>query len=128
METFIVTQGADPVGNVQRKREGLYYAMECRCSLDGEIMYDLMMQCGDVCLDLGILVPEGDAFTLRRRLPVKSAGEGVPEFYLKPRHMAMTNHLAPVWEQDPFAYIAQLEQAMTEAKEELENNAKNTEI
>ena len=73
METFIVTQGADPVGNVQRRREGLYYAMDCRCSLDGEIMYDLVMQCGDVRLNLGILVPEGDAFTLRRKLPVKSA-------------------------------------------------------
>lgn len=135
MENYLVMQAGDAVGRVNMKTRGLYYHIDCQCDISGEVMYDLVMQCGNGSVNLGILAPENGSFCLRRQIAVKKVGEGEIRFALKPRHEKMHRNFVPVIEEEPFAYIADLEQAVMARREDAagillpeENNAKNTEI
>ena len=135
MEQYVISQGAERIGTVDMVKDGLYYVIRCHCRLSGEVMYDLIMHCAGTSRVLGLLVPEGNLFSIQKKLSVREAGEGPFSFSVKPRHQKMKGILWPVKEGSPFAYLSQLEQAylVRRGAEMLlclpeENNAKNREI
>ena len=109
--TYDVKLGPEKLGTVTVTRQGLYWQFLCRCSLSGEVMYDLTIRVGEVQEKLGLLTPENGSFCLRAKLPVKRVGQGSPQFFLQPRHAQVQGLFVPVRPEEPFAYIRRLEQA-----------------
>lgn len=108
--------GEEKIGKAEVRREGLYYRFLCCCQLTGEVVYRLTVTCGDKTENLGIPVPEVDAFYLSTRLPVSRFKAGAPHFSAVPRHPEKQGLWAPVVPEEPFAYIARLENAVMEQR------------
>jgi len=103
--------GSVPAGKVTVKREGLYWRFVCRCRLSGDVIYRLLVRCGDCQENLGVVVPVQDGFGLDTRIPVKRIGQGEMSFLLVPKYDRGTGHFAPIYPEEPFAYIARLKTA-----------------
>ena len=108
---YEVCLGKEPAGKVRVTREGLYYRFRCRCRLSGDVVCRLAVRCADREENLGVLVPEGDGFSLDRHLPVKNLGEGEMSFFLMPKHEGLRGEFIPICPEEPFAYIARLKDA-----------------
>ena len=108
---YSVTFGQAEVGEVQVRREGLYWHFLCHCCITGEVVCRLVVQCGNSRESLGIVVPEGDGFCLDTRLPVKKLERGEPRFTLIPRHEMGEGTFVPLKPEEPFAYITKLKDA-----------------
>ncbi len=115
--TYGVYFGKDPVGKVQVRRQGLYYYFACRCRISGDVVCRLQIRCGDTRENLGIPVPVEDGFGLNTKLPVKRLGQGKPEFFLVPRHEKTEGTFAPIYPDEPFAYIGRLKEAFLVKKD-----------
>ena len=112
-----VTIGSQAVGRVQVRRQGLYYLFRCRCRLTGDTVWHLEAACGGKRENLGVLVPIDGGFGLDPRRPVKNLGEGRMEFTLKPKHGRPRTHFAPIYPEEPFAYIQRLKDAFLEIRD-----------
>lgn len=108
---FSVTANGRPVGKVLVDRQGLYYRFSCRCRLEGDMIYRLLVTCGSVRENLGILVPEESSFVLHTKLPVKRIGEGELSFTLVPRKDDLPGTFVPIRPEEPFAYISRLKES-----------------
>ena len=92
-------------------RQGLYYSFHCRCELMKGCIYRLMVTCGSVRENLGILVPEDGSFKLDTRKPVKMIGEGDLRFFLHTKEEQNTVTFVPIFPEEPFAYISRLKES-----------------
>ncbi len=107
-EAYPVFFGHENVGKVQVLRQGLYYRFRCRCRMTGDVVCRLTVVCGDKRENLGVVVPDGDGFSLDKKYPVKHVGEGEMAFFLVPRHDQVQGKFVPIYPEEPFAYIARL--------------------
>ena len=98
------------VGTVKVYRQGLYYQFCCRCSLSGDVICRLKVQCGRTELDLGILVPMGDYFGIDTKIPVKQLAEGELYFTIGPKHIQNPERFIEVYPEEPFAYVERLKE------------------
>ena len=105
---FPVILGFRQVGKVLVQRQGLYYHFSCRCLLDGDSMYRLLVTSGTIRENLGILVPAEGSFVLNKKFPVKKIGEGELSFTLSPRKEDTVRTFVPIKPEEPFAYISRL--------------------
>ena len=103
--------GKNAVGKVQVLRQGLYYRFICFCKLSGDVVYRLKVRCDDATENVGILVRNGDAFSLDKKVPVSHLGEGKMEFLLMPKSDTVGGTFIPIRPEEPFAYIARLQNA-----------------
>lgn len=103
--------GGRAVGKAQVDRLGLYYRFTCRCRMPGEVISRVVVRCGDVKTDLGILVPTGDGFGLDTKVAVKKLGQGSPEFLVVPNHPEVKDKFIPIKPEEPFSYIERLKDA-----------------
>ena len=71
-------------------------------------MYRLLVTCGTVQTNLGILVPLDGSFVCNTKIPVKHIGEGELRFSLIPAQEVHSGTFIPISPQEPFAYLAQL--------------------
>lgn len=74
-------------------------------------MYDLVVNAGDCQVKLGLLTPGNGCFWLCTKLPMKRLGQGSPVFSLHPRHAKLKDEFVPVHPDEPFRYLARLENA-----------------
>lgn len=105
---YAVTVRGKHAGKVSVQRQGLYYHFLCRCDLCADVMYRLIVTCGENQESLGILVPKNGCFILEKKLPVKRIGEGVLSFSLVPKQERFTGTFVPICPEEPFAYISRL--------------------
>jgi len=105
------------VGKVTVTRQGLYYFFCCLCRISSDVVCRLQVQCNGQRISLGIVVPEKDGFGLRTRVPVKRIGEGELSFSLVPKHDKGDGKFAPIFPEEPFAYIARLKGAYLAVKD-----------
>ena len=110
-QNFSVTVGGKPVGKVTVQKKGLYYQFSCRCNLTGDILYRLMVTCGSVRKNLGVLIPQDGCFRLNTKVPVKRIGEGEMVFALVSRQEERTGVFVPIYPEEPFAYISRLKES-----------------
>ena len=110
-QCYEITIGKNAVGKVQVIRQGLYYRFICRCRLSGEVVYRLTVRCGDTTENLGILVGIGDGYGLDKKVPAAHLGEGEMEFLLLPKSDRIGGMFIPIRPEEPFAYIARLQEA-----------------
>jgi hypothetical protein len=111
MDTYDVYLGQESVGKVDAQVEGLYYRFQCRCKLSGEVVYRLLVSCGDHQENLGALIREGDSFGLHTRLAMKRLGKGKLQFRLLPKHPDLDGLFVPLGPEEPFSYISKLRRA-----------------
>ena len=114
---YPVLMGGQQIGGVKVTRQGLYYRFDCRCQLSGEVMCRLVMNCGAETYDLGILVPEGGAFCLRTKMPVKQLGKGTLQFRVLPNHKPVGKRFVSISPEEPFAYLSRLQDAFLEIRD-----------
>lgn len=114
---YAITLGGRAVGQAAVFQNGLYLYFECRCRLTGETVCRIRVKCGGKEEDLGIPVPEGREFVLRRKLPAKRLGAGVPEFRVEPKRTALPENWVPVRAEEPFAYLTRLQDAFLEVRD-----------
>ena len=62
-------------------------------------------------------MPEGRDFVLRRKIPAKRLGTGIPEFRLEPKKAALPENWVPVRAEEPFAYLTRLQDAFLEVRD-----------
>ena len=108
---YDVLLGGKKAGQAQIRKQGLYYYFDCVCRLSGEVVYKLTVSCGDSTESLGVFVPEDGQFKIKTRLAVKKLGEGTPVFRAVPRHDPVGEDFIPICPEEPFAYLARLENA-----------------
>ena len=109
--TYDILLGGESVGKAQVSRQGLYACFQCRLRLAGEVMYKLTLVRDGGTLDLGVPVPQGDVFTLNTRIPIKRIGEGPFTIRAVPRHTPVGKRFVPLKEDEPFRYLAKLNEA-----------------
>ncbi len=112
MATYPILRGGETIGQAVVERQGLYYRFSCRCSLSGEVIYRLTVQCGEKQENLGIFVPEKGAFVLTAKIPVSRLGQGDFLFWAVPKHSELGGKFVPISPETPFAYITRLENAV----------------
>ena len=108
---YPVHHGIQQVGQAQITRQGLYYHFDCRLRLSGAVIFRLEIRCGDVIENLGVPVPEGDMFVLRKTLPTNRFPREKPEFRILPKHESMNEFFVPLHPDEPFAYLSRLQNA-----------------
>lgn len=109
--SYSVTMGQHSVGVVSVSKEGLYYRIICRCKLPEDKLCRLAAQWEDREAVLGVLIPEGGSFCLNKRLPIKQAGLGVPQFII-PTSLEQNDQMwVPVYEDAPFTHLTDLNDA-----------------
>lgn len=96
--------GERRVGTVTLTRQGLYYALFCRCEATGE-MLELRQGSGEV---LGLLAPAHGALELRRKIPIKHFSHSTA-FCVQPRMADV--QAVEVDAHKPFSYLRQLPSA-----------------
>lgn len=114
---YEITLGGRTVGQAAVFQNGLYLYFECRCRLTGETVCRIRVRCGEKEEDLGIPVPEGREFVLRRKLPAKRLGTGAPEFQVEPKRTELPEDWVPVRAEEPFAYLTRLQSAFLEVRD-----------
>lgn len=109
--TYPVCLGKEEVGQASVERQGLYYHFRCRCQVQSEIIYKVVVCCDGVHTSLGILVPAGKEYILAKRLPVRQFHFGRPEFWILPKRPQNKEIYVDVYPEEPFQYITKLEKA-----------------
>lgn len=115
--SYPILQGSESIGSAQIIRQGLYYCFDCHCNLSGEVVHRLIVTCGGNVHSLGILVPEGELFVLRTKLPVKKLGESMPQFRVQPAHKPMGTSFIPISPEEPFTYLSRVKDGFLEIRE-----------
>ena len=108
---YPIYHGTQQVGQANITRRGLYYQFDCRLWLSGEVVFRLQVCCGDIVESLGIPVPEGSAFVLRKMLPANRFGREKPIFRILPKHELLEETFIPLRPEEPFAYLSRLQNA-----------------
>ena len=108
--------GRKSAGTVQVQQSGLYYRIICRCKLSGDVICRLFVICEGRKESLGVLVPVDSLFGLDTRIPIKRLGHGKMEFILMPKHESIGGTFAPIYPEEPFAYIARLKNSFLQYK------------
>lgn len=116
-QSFPVTVCGKHAGKVWVQRKGLYYLFSCRCNISGNIMYRLMVTCGRMQENLGILIPQEHGFGLEKTLAVRRIGEGDMSFTLVPKHEVSSGTFVPISPEEPFAYISRLKESFLAHRE-----------
>lgn len=111
---YAITLGGQVVGVATVCREGLYWAIICRCNFHGEGIFRITARCGGKMESLGIPVPVGDCFELRTRIPVKRLGEGELRFLAVPKYEMLSGKFIPLSPEEPFRYLKRLQNAFLE--------------
>lgn len=110
-QNYDIFRGGEKIGKAEVKREGLYYRFRCCCALSGDVIYRLHVTCGTRTENLGILIPDGDAFRLEKKLPASRFTEGKLAISAVPANPDRGERFTPVFPEEPFQYIENLNAA-----------------
>ena len=105
--SYDIYLGDKTAGKAEVSRQGLYYRIRCQCHLSEESLCRVWM--GDV--NLGVLIPEGQGFSLETKLPVKRVENKSIKFSVHPNRPVLTGRFIPIKPEEPFAYIERLKDA-----------------
>ena len=103
--------GNEVVGYVSVRYEGLYCQISCSCRLSGAVIYRLVAVVGTEKINIGICAPKGKYFCVEKKFPAKILRNKTVSFLLVPKHQNLGGRFIPIRADEPFAYIAKLEEA-----------------
>ena len=114
---YDILLGGRPVGTAAVTKEGLYYHFDCRCDFTGEVMHRIVVRFGQKEVFLGIPVPEGGKFVLRKKIAVKNFPEGEFSFRAVAKRGQMDGMFVPISPEEPFAYLRRLQESFLQVRE-----------
>ena len=110
---YPITCNGKTIGQVQFARKGLYYHFYCQCSYSETTVCRLMIRCGKWVEKLGIMVPEGNCFVLRKKVPVKNIPDHKPDFFILTELENQERGIfVPISSDEPFEYLSNLTNAV----------------
>lgn len=101
------------VGEGHISRSGLYHRFECRFRCDKNHKYYLYICFGDEKINLGICIPDGDDFVLKKNLASKTFTDDEMSFLLLDQS---NSSFCKIFEKKPFPHIAHLEHGVFEVR------------
>lgn len=116
-EEYPVFLGNEQIGNAQIRKQGLYWKIQCCCQLSGQVIYKVLICCGQQETNLGVLIPEKCGFVVETSVPIKRIGAGPFTFRAVPRHEKVTGAFVPIYPEEPFAYLQRLTESYLQIRE-----------
>lgn len=108
---FEIKMDGQRIGEVEMKKEGLYYRFQCRCQLVQPNICTITLFSNGKEHKLGICVPTGNDFCLNTRIPIKYIGEGPFAFFATVKSSAEQERFCPIDPAKGFSELALLENA-----------------
>ena len=99
------------VGRAEVQKDGLFLVFKCECSLTNRGIYRISVSDGNVNINLGVCVPQGDRFVALKRIAAKRIKGAQLSFSLISNKEACAENLIPIANDTQFAYIEKLEAA-----------------
>ena len=105
---FSICDQKEVVGKAIMVRSGLYADIQCDCQYPAGGFYRVYMKYSDKTIDLGLWIKDGSHYLVRRRIPLKSLGEGDPVFYIAQHQPATELNKYPLQIGQPFENIEKI--------------------
>ena len=105
------------VGTCSLQEQGLYYRVQCRCSLVTTGICRLKIQCGEQILDLGIMIPEAGSLCMNCSIPAKKLPKSQFRFLIQSEHRIKDNNFIPIQDGKPFEYLSKLDNAKLQRRD-----------
>lgn len=102
---YSVVYGNQTVGTVQETSAGLYRIYSCKCTLPKDGMFRLWLHQGNREEKLGVLCPEGDSFTLTKKIPSSRFSEEEITFFVR---LPVEETFVPIIPGQPFPALRAL--------------------
>lgn len=112
MTLYEIIWNKKPVGTAEIKKEGLYYLFSCVCRPEQSGIYRVFVTDGKNEISLGICVPVGDRFEVKKKIPAKILQNQNLLFWLVPDAEEKRRFL--VTEDMPVSFLEKLEHARLE--------------
>ena len=107
MKKYEILLNSATVGYACIKFCGLFAEISCTCNFQSEGLYRIKMSYIDAELDLGICIPDGEYFTVHKKIPCKCLGNGEPVFCaINTRENQL--HYVPITSEAKFPYLAKI--------------------
>lgn len=124
IDSYDVMLNGEPVGTVRLIKQGLYYAVQCRCCVASREIYRLYAHCGADRIRLGVPVPQGNGLVLETKIPAKKLNTQSVEFYIESDTVRQQTEarsddprkFITVYPDEPFAYLAKLKNSYMETR------------
>ncbi len=111
--------GGDEIGTVTLKKNGLYYHIDGRCRLSGQVICCLIAQTQTNRINLGTMIPDNGYFRLKSRIAIKKLGEGSLHFIVEPKHPEKDTLFIPLRADEPFTYLQRLSNAYLACRDDI---------
>lgn len=108
IEQFPAFLGEEIVGTVDLRTNGLYYDIQAKCRLSGQVVCRLVASAGAQTVNLGILVPENDSFCISARIARRKLDEGELTFRVCPKNQPTEYPVIILRPEEPFRYLDRL--------------------
>lgn len=105
---YPINRNGIAVGKMCVQKEGLYYCFSGQCTLNRDDIYRVVVTCGVREMNLGVLIPEGSSFLIRKKVPIKQVGEGSWEFRVISDCFSTTSVFVPIIPDEPFSYLSRI--------------------
>lgn len=108
-KVYPVFWGEKRVGNISLRKNGLYYKLDCQCSLPGNSIFRLFAECGDWKCKIGIPAPEGACYALRANVRFGEIPVDDLRFFIAADENQSLQQRIPIYEDKPFLHMGDLE-------------------
>lgn len=105
---YPVSMLGKPVGTVTVTLQGLYYYIQCSCSIASDSVCRLMVKNHTATHKIGILIPEGNEFQLKKSIPAKNLSISNPEFFISAGSKDDNRIFIPIRDDEPIEDLYQL--------------------
>ena len=115
---YPITWNGKTIGQVQILLKGLYCHFYGECSYNETAVCRLMMRCDAWVEKLGIMVPEGNLFVLKKQIPAKKIPDEKLEFFiLSELEGQEAGIFVPISSEEPFEYLTNMKNAVFENRD-----------
>lgn len=99
------------IGKAEVTQQGLYHCITCRCRLPKDSVHRIYVSDGGKNTCLGVCMPDGDIFTLEKKIPRKYMSGLDLEFYVDEQIKEVKRKFIPISPEEPVAVIDKLRHA-----------------
>lgn len=108
---YPVLDGNEVIGWVIVSRQGLYYCIQCRCTMIRKEVYKLQAVMEGQVHHVGVLIPVGEKFGLDTKIPVKKMNQKISGFIVVCDNDTLKDLFVPVSSEKAFPDLTYLKEA-----------------
>ena len=111
LDRYDICLGSETVGRATVERQGLYYKINCKCTLSGHTRFRVSVLGSQGEEDLGLLIPTDHFYGLSKSVAIKKLGEQL-RFQIKSVHAKQEGIFVPLCPDEPLRYIERIKAAV----------------